>query len=144
MQVQRRLKSIFFVAIVTLITGVINAQSNPLSNKGFKKIFNEENWDGWHLKLRNGDEEMAKEVFAIENGKVHVFKNMPDSLNLGTGKNTTHGLFYTNKKYSKYFFHWFLTVIIVQSLYPFLCLYIYYIHYYKQWLFYFVYRKISS
>ncbi|WP_165730769.1 DUF1080 domain-containing protein [Polaribacter sp. 20A6] len=102
MQVQRRLKSIFFVAIVTLITGVINAQSNPLSNKGFKKIFNEENWDGWHLKLRNGDEEMAKEVFAIENGKVHVFKNMPDSLNLGTGKNTTHGLFYTNKKYSKY------------------------------------------
>jgi len=45
---------------------------------------------------------MAKKVFAIEDGMVHVFKHMPDSLNLFTGENATHGLFYTNKVYSKY------------------------------------------
>jgi len=33
---------------------------------------------------------------------IHVFKNMPDSLDFGTGENNTHGLFYTKKKYNKY------------------------------------------
>lgn len=71
-------------------------------NDGFVKLFNGENFDGWYLKLRNGDEEMAKKVYAIENEAVHVFKDFPDSINLGTGENGTHGLFYTKKKYSKY------------------------------------------
>ncbi|WP_185154194.1 family 16 glycoside hydrolase [Fulvivirga sp. M361] len=69
---------------------------------GFQTIFNGKNFEGWYLKLRNGDEEMAKNVFAIDDGAVHVFKDFPDSLNLNTGENETHGLFYSKKKYSKY------------------------------------------
>lgn len=102
MNIKTALKSILLGAMLTLITGVTNAQSNPLSKKGFHKIFNGKNWEGWHLKLKNGDAEMAKQVYAIEKKGVHVFKDMPDSLNLNTGENATHGLFYTNKKYSKY------------------------------------------
>ncbi|MDW5290768.1 DUF1080 domain-containing protein [Formosa sp. PL04] len=88
--------------LLALNVMVVHGQSDPLSDTGFVEIFNGENWDGWHLKLRNGDAEMAKEVFAIENEEVHVFKDMPDSLNLSTGENATHGLFYTNKEYSNY------------------------------------------
>ena len=96
-------KRSFFIglAIVLLIQPVC-AQDNALSDDGFETIFNGENWDGWHLKLRNGDEELAKEVFTIEDGMVHVFKYLKDSTDLNTGVNATHGLFYTNKSYSKY------------------------------------------
>ena len=70
---------------------------------GFKKLFNGKNWDGWYLKLRSGDAEMAKKVFAISDGMVHVFNDaFPDEYNLGTGANDTHGMFYTNDVYSKY------------------------------------------
>ncbi|AWV97651.1 3-keto-disaccharide hydrolase [Arcticibacterium luteifluviistationis] len=87
---------------ITVLPFAVTAQKKHKSEKGFVQIFNGKNFDGWYLKLRNGDEEMAKEVYAIENGMVHVFKHMPDSLNLNTGENATHGLFYTKKKYSKY------------------------------------------
>jgi hypothetical protein len=70
---------------------------------GFRSIFNGKNWDGWYLKLRSNDAEMASKVFAIEEGVVHVFNHeFPQEYNLNTGKNDTHGMFYTNKKYSKY------------------------------------------
>lgn len=73
------------------------------SNKGFKTIFNGKNWDGWYLKIKSGDEAMAKKVFAIEDGMVHVFgDSFPDEYKLNTGENDTHGLFYTEKTYSKY------------------------------------------
>lgn len=89
---------------VTLIVnvGISNGQNQKKLENGFVQLFNGENFDGWHLKLRNGDTAKAKEVYTIEDGMVHVFKHMPDSLNLNTGENGTHGLFYTNKKYSKY------------------------------------------
>ncbi|MBJ2175956.1 DUF1080 domain-containing protein [Aureibaculum sp. A20] len=96
----------YYPVLVTLIfmltIACTKTQKDPLSDEGFVEIFNGKNWDGWHLKLKNGDEDMAKKVYAIEDGMVHVFKYMPDSLNLNTGENATHGLFYTNKKYSKY------------------------------------------
>ena len=99
-------KQLALVAMIfTLLlssSAITIASGKKASNKGFVKLFNGKNFDGWHLKLRNGDEEMAKQVYAIEDGMVHVFKDMPDSLNLNTGENATHGLFYTNKKYSKY------------------------------------------
>jgi len=98
-------KAFVFSLIMLLFVSLAflaSAQKSNLSKKGFVKIFNGKNFDGWHLKIRNGDEAMAKKVYAIENGMVHVFKDMPDSLNLNTGENATHGLFYTNKKYSKY------------------------------------------
>ena len=46
---------------------------------------------------------MAIKVYAIEDGMVHVFNDdFPDEYELNTGENATHGLFYTNKNYSKY------------------------------------------
>ena len=69
------------------------------------KIFNGKDFDGWHLKIRSGDAEIAKKVYAIEDGMVHVFnKDFPQEYDLNTGGNKTHGLFYTNKKYSKFIF----------------------------------------
>lgn len=90
------------VLLLMLFSIVAIAKNTAQTNDGFVKLFNGENWEGWHLKLRNGDEEMAKKVYAIEDGMVHVFKNFPDSIDMNTGENGTHGLFYTNKKYSKY------------------------------------------
>ncbi|QDO94284.1 DUF1080 domain-containing protein [Formosa sediminum] len=102
MKIKQLNGSILLVLIVIFNTMIVNAQSKAKSNQRFEPLFNGKNWDGWHLKLRNGDAEMVKKVFAIEDGVVHVFKHMPDSLNLNTGENATHGLFYTNKTYSKY------------------------------------------
>lgn len=90
---------LFMFSLVSMIS---MAQNNSMDTDGFVKLFNGKDWNGWYLKLRNGDDEMAKKVFAIENEMVHVFKDFPDSLDLGTGANGTHGLFYTKKKYSKY------------------------------------------
>ncbi len=90
------------IILILSISAVSNAQQKANSNKGFVPIFNGKNFDGWHLKLRNGDEEMAKKVFAIEDGMVHAYKDVPDSLDFNTGEYGTHGMFFFNKKYSKY------------------------------------------
>ncbi len=95
-----------FVSLLLLLFSfsfnISQAQGSTSKEDGFVDLFNGKDWDGWNLKLRNGDLEMAKKVYAIEDGVVHVFKDFPDSLNLNTGENGTHGLFFTKKKYSKY------------------------------------------
>ncbi len=85
-----------------------------IGEEGFQTIFNGNNFDGWYLKIKKGDPELAKKVFAIEDNTVHVFNNeFPDQYQLGdkdwkknkipvNNQNRTHGLFYTHKKYSKY------------------------------------------
>lgn len=72
------------------------------TEEGFVPLFNGKNWNGWYLKIRSGNDDLAKQVFAIDEDKVHVFKDLPDSLDLNTGENNTHGLFYFKKKFSKY------------------------------------------
>ena len=97
----KALRSILSITIsLAILTGCAPAEKN-----GFEKLFNGKDWDGWYLKIKSGDDEMAQKVFAIENGMVHVFNDeFPDKFKLGTGENDTHGLFYTKKKYSKYHF----------------------------------------
>ena len=102
MKNQKNSFQLYLIATLVCAISFGNLQAQKSDDKGFVDLFNGKDWNGWHLKLRNGDEEMAKKVYAIENGMVHVFKDSPDSLNLNTGDNGTHGLFYTNKKYSKY------------------------------------------
>jgi hypothetical protein len=95
------LKAVLLAAVAL----VILVAFKPLSDKndGFVKIFNGKNWDGWYLKTKGNDAETAKKLYAIEDGVVHVFnKDFANNYKLGTGENDTHGLFYTNKKYSKY------------------------------------------
>lgn len=100
-------KIILMLAPVTLLIISFSisscVQQKQSLDDGFVKIFNGNNWDGWHLKLKCGDEELAKKVYAIEDGMVHVFNDdFPDEYELNTGENATHGLFYTNRNYSKY------------------------------------------
>lgn len=100
-----KLKVIFKVVfgVSLLLISCKISKSKTQENDGFIKIFNGKNFDGWYLKLRNGDEELAKKVYAIENNEIHVFNDaFPDKYNLDTGENGTHGLFYSKKSYSKY------------------------------------------
>lgn len=94
---------VFSILIGTLINcGASKNDTN--SNTDFTPIFNGKDWDGWHLKLKNEDAIKATQVFAIEDGMIHVYKDLPDSLGLDTGENASHGMIYTNKKYSKFIF----------------------------------------
>ncbi|WP_299780765.1 DUF1080 domain-containing protein [uncultured Formosa sp.] len=73
------------------------------SEDGFVDLFNGKNFDGWYLKIRSGDAEMAKKIFAIEDDMIHVFNaDFPNQYKLNTGENDTHGLIYSKKAYSKY------------------------------------------
>lgn len=94
-------KSMVLAAFVMVVMAACS--SNKSTNDGFVKIFNGTNWDGWYFKLKNDDPELAKKLYAIEDSVVHIFNSeFPDSLKLGTGENDTHGMFYTEKKFSKY------------------------------------------
>ncbi len=98
-----------FFSILTCLLALTIVASNATAkqrykDKDFTSIFNGKNLDGWYLKIRSDDQELAKKVFAVEDGMVHVFnKEFPNPYNLG-GSNDTHGLMYTNKKYSKFIF----------------------------------------
>ncbi|MBK1875931.1 3-keto-disaccharide hydrolase [Pelagicoccus mobilis] len=96
-----KLKLLLF-AVLTLTCSV--APSAVASgNDGFKDLFNGENWDGWYLKLRSEDQDLARRVFAINDGIVHVFDDtFPEEYELATSKNHTHGMAYTKKKFSKF------------------------------------------
>lgn len=96
-------KLLAFYIVVGLIMCIdVEAQKSTESEAGFEKIFNGKNWVGWYLKLRDGDSTMALKVFVIEDGMVHVFRDTPDSLDLNTGANSTHGMFYNSKVYNMY------------------------------------------
>lgn len=101
----RRFFSFMMVMVILLNHGsILDAQNVASSKKGFVSLFNGKNLDGWYLKIRSGDEDLAKKVYAVDKGMIHVFKDFPKEYELNTGKNATHGLFYTNKKYSKFIF----------------------------------------
>lgn len=102
MKYQLITSSKLLILVFSLLSIIVTAQDKEPNKDGFVELFNGKDWNDWYLKLRNDDAELAKKVYAIEDGEVHVFKNFPDSLDLSTGKNATHGLFYTKKKYSKY------------------------------------------
>lgn len=101
MKMRTGFKSILLAVCVMAVVAGCTSQKAP--NDGFVKIFNGTNWDGWYLKIKSGDSLMAQKLFAIEDSVVHIFNSaFPDSFKLGTGENDTHGMFYTNKKYSKF------------------------------------------
>ena len=84
-------------------SNVTSKKNNDVSKDGFTTIFNGKNFDGWYLKIRADNDSLAKKVYAIEDGMVHVFNDeFPDNHKLNTGENDTHGLFYYEKPCSKY------------------------------------------
>ena len=101
MKKRTALKSILLATFAVFV--LVSFKPNNASKEGFVTIFNGVNWDGWYLKIKSGDAELAKKLYAIEDGLVHVFNNdFPNNYKLGTNENDTHGLFYTKKKYNKY------------------------------------------
>lgn len=96
-----KLKPLLSALLTLTVSATLSA--NASNHDGFKELFNGKNWDGWYLKLRNGNQELAQRVFAINAGIVHVFDDsFPDKYELGTGKNHTHGMAYTKKTFSKF------------------------------------------
>lgn len=85
-----------------ILLGISNACFSQKS--GFTPLFNGKDLANWNVKIRSGDDDMAKKIFVVEKGMVHVFKNVPDSLGLNAGGNETHGMMYTKKPYSRYIF----------------------------------------
>jgi Domain of Unknown Function (DUF1080) len=104
MKNKQRFKTAVIALVIVGIMGACSVSKNAVLSDGFTPLFNGKNWDGWHLKIRNNDSVLVQKLFAIENGTVHAFKDFKDSMELNTGKNTTHAMFYTNEKYSKYIF----------------------------------------
>lgn len=97
-------KRLLKIISILLILFSVFAFKAPKKNDGFVKLFNGKNLNGWYLKIRSGDAELAKKVYAVDKGMVHVFKDFPKEYKLNVGGNETHGLFYTNKKYSMFIF----------------------------------------
>lgn len=99
---------IFFVKIALFTASSLFAEDSShntsFENKeGFTKIFNGKDLTGWYLKIRNEDQDLAKQVFSIKDEMIHVFNDtFPDEYELNTGGNATHGLIYSKKTYSKY------------------------------------------
>ncbi len=100
----RRITPLLFAVLAIFLFNNCKVKKSSTEKDGFTTLFNGKNWDGWYLKIRSGDSVLAKEVFKIEDGMVHAFKEVPVGSEPQNGKNPTHGLFYTNKIYSKYIF----------------------------------------
>jgi hypothetical protein len=99
---------------MALVLGSLSAQAQQTSatpetqeekaaEVGFTTIFNGKNYDGWYIKLKDGDEALGKKVFAIHDGMIHVFDDSwPDEIDLNKGTDGTIGMMYTKKSYSRY------------------------------------------
>jgi hypothetical protein len=100
----KRIKKWGIPLMVVLISCTYSCKTSYQAKnpEGFVPLFNGKDMSNWDLKLRNGDTEMAKQVYAVDKGVIHVFKNFPDSFGMKTNKSTTHGLFYTKKKYDRF------------------------------------------
>ena len=80
-----------------------NGEETPVSPKDFQPLFNGKNYEGWYIKLKDGDEALGKRVFAIEDGMIHVFnESWPDEIDLNEGTDATIGMLYTKKEFQKY------------------------------------------
>ena len=99
----------------SLTVSAVNAETAVASEKveksaemskteeGFTTIFDGKTYDGWYIKLKDGDEALGKKVFAINDGMIHVFDDSwPDEIDLNKGTDATLGMLYTKKSYEKY------------------------------------------
>jgi len=79
------------------------AFSDEERTEEYRPLFNGENFDGWYLKLKEKDVALAKRVFAIEDGTIHIFNDsFPDEYELDKKENKTHGMMFSKKKFSRF------------------------------------------
>jgi hypothetical protein len=73
--------------------------------ENYTVLYNSSDLSNWNLMCRGSDPELPFKVFTPDdNGKLHVFKDIPDSAGLNIGLNETHGMMFTKKTYSMYSF----------------------------------------
>ncbi|MFI3330309.1 MAG: DUF1080 domain-containing protein [Rikenellaceae bacterium] len=94
-------KITIFLLLLTLVNTACTGEEK-FKDSDFTLIFNGENLEGWNPKVKNGDPELAKKVFAVDDGMLHIFNDeFAEEYELG-GNNATHGMMYTEKEYSRY------------------------------------------
>ncbi len=80
-----------------------NPPSAELAEETFRPLFNGKNYEGWYIKLKEGDQALGERVFAIEDGMIHVFDDSwPDEIDLDEGTDATIGMIYTEKTFDRY------------------------------------------
>ena len=106
-----KFQSIPALAFSVLLLGITHAsaeeavaeKAEPAADEGFTTLFNGKNYDGWYIKLKDGDKALGEKVFSIEDGMIHVFgKGWPDEIDLNKGTDATIGMMYTKKSYERY------------------------------------------
>lgn len=101
----KKFRKALFVLAISVAMVILCSLSLVKPNDGYIKLFNGKNFDNWTLTLRNNDAEMASQVFTIDKkGVIHVFKNFPEGYGSKTELNATHGMMWSDKKYSKFIF----------------------------------------
>ena len=89
--------------VYIVLSGCGSVTHDDSQSKGFISLLNDNDFEGWYLKIKNDDAELAKQVFTIENGVVHVFDDsFPDEIDLNKGTDDTIGMMYTNKEYESF------------------------------------------
>ena len=90
-------------ALLLAAPSSIAEEAPKKETNGFVPLFNGKNFDGWYLKIKKDDEALAKKVFSIKDGAVHVFNDaFEGDVDLNKGIDDTIGMMYTKKEYSKY------------------------------------------
>ncbi|MBC8051617.1 MAG: DUF1080 domain-containing protein [Sphingobacteriaceae bacterium] len=96
-----------YLSLLLLSCILLLSFSGPasLKSQGFVALYNGKDLAGWNIMCKTGGEEMARKIFSPEaKGIIHVYKNFPDGYQLNENKNDTHGMIFTQKKYSRYIF----------------------------------------
>jgi hypothetical protein len=76
------------LSILILIFLVSSCRSTAITEpsfKGFRSLLNGNDFDAGYLKIKNNDNELAKRVFTIKDGVVHVFDDsFPKEIDLSS------------------------------------------------------------
>ena len=91
------------LSITIVLGGCSSLSTNDSTSEGFTSLLNDDNFDGWYLKIKKDDAELAKRVFTIEEGVVHVFgDSFPEEIDINKDHSDTIGMMYTNKEYESF------------------------------------------
>ncbi|WP_169305369.1 3-keto-disaccharide hydrolase [Coraliomargarita akajimensis] len=78
------------------------AQSKATESVEYTALFNGEDLSGWNPVLRVPTDPRADEVFQVEDGAIHVFKNFPQDYGVTERRNATHGMLFTEQSFSRF------------------------------------------
>lgn len=96
-------KQTLSLVLSCFLLGCGQTATTHLANNEFTPLLNKNDLKGWHLKIKGNDPDLAKQVFTIKNGIVHVFgAPFSGDIDLNEGTDATIGMMYTHKEYEKF------------------------------------------